>query len=124
LAHDGRNAMARYSLGDAYLRAGKADDAVREWTTVLAYDPEYAPADEAIGSVWLARRDYAKARGYFEQALAVAPGDYAAELELGLICEREGKFKEALEHTEAACKVAPEALQCGQALNVLRERAK
>jgi choline-sulfatase len=124
LAHDARNAMARYYLADALLRAGKPDDAIREWTTALAYDPEYAPADEAIGAVWFARGDYEKARGFFDQAMAVAPGDFAAQLELGLIAEREGKFKEALERIEAACKVAPESLQCGEPLRELREEAK
>ncbi len=116
--------MARYYLGDAYLRAGESDEAIHEWTAALAFDPEYAPADEAIGAVWLARRDYAKARQFFEQALAVAPGDYAAELELGLVFEREGKFKEALQRMEAACKIAPEALPCGAPLRQLREKAK
>src|SRR3984957_4423244 len=70
LAEDAHNTLARYYLGDAYLRAGKPDDALREWTAALAFDPEYAPADEAIGALWLARQDYVKARGFFEQALA------------------------------------------------------
>ena len=124
IAHDARNALARYYLGDAFLRSGKPDDAVREWSAALTYDPEYAPADEAIGSVWFARHDYAKARASFEQALAVAPGDYAAGLEIGLIDEREGKFKEALTYVESACKVAPEASECGQSLDELRVKAK
>jgi choline-sulfatase len=124
IAHDPRNALARYYLGDAFLRSAKPDDAVREWTSALTYDPEYAPADEAIGAVWFARGDYAKARSFFEQAMAVAPNDFAAQLELGLIAEREGRFKEALEQTQAACRVAPESLQCGRHLQELREKAK
>ncbi len=50
LAEDSHNTLARYYLGDAYLRSGKPDDAIREWTAALAFDPEYAPADEAIGA--------------------------------------------------------------------------
>jgi choline-sulfatase len=124
LARDPHNTLARYYLGDAFLRSAKPDDAIREWTAALAFDPEYAPADEAIGAVWLARGDYAKARGFFEQALAVAPNDFAAELELGLIAEREGNPKEAVRRIEAACKVAPESLECGRPLQELREKAK
>ena len=116
--------MARYYLGDAFLRAGKPDDAIREWTAALAYDHVYAPADEAIGAVWFARGDYEKARSFFDQAVVVAPNDFAAELELGLIAEREGRFKEALERIEEACKVAPESLECGRPLQKLREEAK
>jgi len=124
LAEDPHNTLARYYLGDAYLRAGQPDEALREWTAALAFDPEYAPADEAIGAVWLARQDYAKARSFFEQALAVAPGDYAAQFELGVVAQRQGQFKEALQRFETACKLAPEASQCGQPLQALREKAK
>jgi choline-sulfatase len=124
LAEDPHNTLARYYLGDAYLRSGKPDDALREWTAALAFDPEYAPADEAIGAVWLARQEYAKARGFFEQALAVAPGDYAAEFELGVVAERQGQFKEALRDFEAGCKTAPEATECGAQLQALREKAR
>jgi arylsulfatase A-like enzyme len=124
LAEDPHNTLARYYLGDAYLRSGKPDDALREWTAALAFDPEYAPADEAIGALWLARQDYAKARGFFEQALAVAPEDYAAQFELGMVAQRQGQFKEALQRFETGCKAAPEASECGQPLQALREKAK
>jgi choline-sulfatase len=124
LAEGPHNTLARYYLGDAYLRSGKPDDALREWTAALAFDPEYAPADEAIGALWLARQDYARARSFFEQALAVAPQDYAAQLELGMVAQRQGQFKEALQRFETACKAAPEDSECGQPLQALREKAK
>jgi len=124
LAEDPHNTLARYYLGDAYLRLGKPDDALREWTAALAFDPEYAPADEAIGALWLARQDYARARSFFEQALAVAPEDYAAQFELGMVAQRQGQFKEALQRFETACKAAPDASECGQPLQALREKAK
>ena len=124
LVEDPHNTLARYYLGDAYLRSGKPGDALREWTAALAFDPEYAPADEAIGALWLARQDYAKARSFFEQALAVAPEDYAAQFELGMVAQRQGQFKEALQRFETACKAAPDASECGPQLQALREKAK
>ena len=36
----------------------------------------------------------------------------------------QGQFKEALQRFEAACKAAPEAGECGQPLQALREKAK
>src|ERR1700722_704783 len=38
LAQDRDNLAARSSLGDAYLRVGKAEDAVRAWSAALAAD--------------------------------------------------------------------------------------
>jgi arylsulfatase A-like enzyme len=48
LKHDPKNTVARYYLGEAYLRMGRRDDAVREWKAALAEDPNYQAASEAI----------------------------------------------------------------------------
>jgi arylsulfatase A-like enzyme len=45
---DPANTIARYYLGEAYLRLQRRDQALREWKTALAQDPTYTPAAEAI----------------------------------------------------------------------------
>jgi choline-sulfatase len=72
-------------LGEAYLRAGKADRAIREWTTTLATDPKYAPAAQALGEVYIGRQDWIKARSYLQQALAAAPGDATVRYEMSVV---------------------------------------
>ncbi len=91
LALDRENLAARGSLGDAYLRAGKPDDAVREWTAVLASDAGYAPAAQALGEYYMSRRDWARARAYLQQALTAMPGDATVRFELGVVEEKAAK---------------------------------
>jgi len=91
LALDRDNLAARGSLGDAYLRAGKKNEAVREWTAALAADPEYAPAAQALGEYYMSQQDWTKARMYLEQALAAVPGDSAVRYELGVVEQKVGK---------------------------------
>jgi tetratricopeptide (TPR) repeat protein len=51
LARDSQNTIARYYLGEAYLRLQRREDAVREWKAALRMDPTYAAAAEAIRAV-------------------------------------------------------------------------
>jgi len=85
LTLDRDNLPARGTLGEAYLRAGKSEEAVREWTAAVAADPKYAPAAQALGELYMGRQDWAKARRYFQQALAAVPGDTTIRFELGIV---------------------------------------
>jgi len=124
LTRDPHNALARCNLADAYLRLSKPDDALHQWSAVLADDPKYAPAAEAIAELWLARQDFPKARTYLQQVVTAAPGDYEAQFELGILDERLGATKEALEHLQAACKLAPDSAQCQRELTSLQQKMK
>jgi len=69
-------------------------------------------------------KDYAKARASFQQVLAAAPDDYVTQFELGLSDERLGLMKEALDHLQAACRIAPEAQQCRRELETVEQKMK
>ncbi len=103
LTQDRNNLPARYSLGEAYLRIGKPDEAVRQWTASLAEDPEYAPAAQALGEHYMKLQAWSKARPYLQQALAAVPKDSIVRYELGVVERKLGLFKEATEHLRAAC---------------------
>jgi choline-sulfatase len=124
LAKDRDNLPARGNLGDAYLRIGRPAEAVREWSAALASDPEYAPAAQALGEHWMARKDWAKARLYLDLALAAIPGDYTVQFELGLVEENLGMFEKALEHLRSACRLTPASVACQDALRAAESRTK
>jgi Tfp pilus assembly protein PilF len=69
----------------------------------------------------LQQHAYAQARVNFQQVLAAVPDDYVSQFELGIADEHLGSWKKALEHLEAACKLAPEATQCRKELESVRQ---
>jgi arylsulfatase A-like enzyme len=124
LGMDSRNVLARYYLGETHLRAHRADAALREWQAALEQDREYTPAAQAIGEIWMARQEYAKARPYFDRVLAVNPSDYAAQFQLGLAEARLGNRPAAIEHLGAACKLMPDSAECQRELSALDGKTK
>jgi tetratricopeptide (TPR) repeat protein len=122
LKSDPQNTLARFHLGECYLRIKKPQDALREWATVLKLDPQYAPAAEAIGQYWLAQGDYAKARVRFQQVLALTPESYTGHFQLAIADEHLGLIPEAREHLEIACKIAPHDENCARKLKTLLQK--
>jgi arylsulfatase A-like enzyme len=82
LTMDKNNLAARDTLGDAYMRAGKPQDAVREWTAALASDPQYEPAAQALGEYYISIKDWSKARAYL---LKIQSADPTIRQELELV---------------------------------------
>ena len=122
LKSDPQNTLARFHLGECYLRIKKPQDALREWATVLKLDPEYAPAAEAIGQYWLEQGDYAKARRRFQQVLALTPESYTGHFQLAVADEHLGLLPEARQHLEIACKIAPHDENCARELKSLTQK--
>ena len=122
LKSDPQNSLARFHLGECYLRLKQPQDALREWTTALTLDPQYAPAAESIGNYWLAQRDYAKARWRFEQVVALTPGSYSGHFQLAVADEHLGLLSEARQHLEIACKIAPYDENCAAKLKSLTQK--
>jgi len=124
LAHDPKNSLARYYLADAYLRAREPQDAIREWNNALKLDPSYVPAAEALGAWWMGREDYPKARAALQKAVAIAPDDSAALLELGTAEEHMGLTADALRHVQSACRMMPGSAECRHELQTLQQKMK
>ena len=122
LKSDPQNTLARFHLGECYLRIKKPEVALREWDTVLKLDPRYAPAAEAIGQYWLAQGEYVKARRRFQQVLALTPMSYTGHFQLAVADEHLGLLPEAREHLETACKLAPHDENCVRELKSLTEK--
>jgi arylsulfatase A-like enzyme len=122
LNSDPQNTLARFHLGECYLRLKRPQDALREWTTVLKLDPQYAPAAEAIGQYWLDQGDDAKARLRFQQVVALTPESFAGHFQLAIADEHLGLLPEARQHLEIACKIAPHDENCAHKLRSLSQK--
>jgi hypothetical protein len=68
-------------------------------------------------------KNFQAARTELQRVAAAAPFDYVTRYELGIADESLSLFPEALDQFEAACRVAPEAEQCKQAVERVRGAA-
>ena len=83
---------------------------------ILKADPRNLLARRDLGVTLIENKDFQAARTELEQVTAAAPYDYVTRYELGVANESLGLPGEALNQFEAACRVAPEADQCKQAV--------
>ena len=107
----------------------KAEDAVNAGRMSDAVDPPQPRARggsrkiPSPGAIWewcmSPGGNFAKARGCFENVLAAAPDDYLSHYELGIVYDRLGQRKEALDQTKIACELAPLSQPCRAELEKL-----
>jgi len=78
------NLYARRLLAASQLRLGRVDDAARTLAPALKTAPQDAGIQVVAGEIALAKKDFAAASAYFEQAAKLSPDSAAIRTELGL----------------------------------------
>jgi predicted Zn-dependent protease len=83
-------ALLRFSLGNALLSAGLANEAIDELRRALDFDTHYSAAWKLLGKACLAGDDAAGAAAAWTQGIAVARqrGDKQAEKEMTVFLRR------------------------------------
>jgi arylsulfatase A-like enzyme len=109
-----------YEQAMVFLYERRLSEATATLRQLLVQDPHNTLARRDLGDCHLQQHEYAQARANFQQVIAAAPDDYVSQYELGIADEHLGSWKEAEEHLEAACKLAPEAAQCRKELEMVR----
>ena len=97
----------RSALALFYLEQRKYDDAIVEYTRVLAERPVDATALNNLAWLYQQKGDLAKARAFAEQAAAAVPGAAETEDTLGWILLAQGEAGKALTYLSAASVTAP-----------------
>jgi len=124
---DPKDRLAEYRLYEMSMDAvthRRLNEAVALLTRILATDPTNPVARRDLGSCYLDLDDYAKARASFEELVRVAPDDYPSQFGLGMADKHLGLLDQARAHFEAACRIAPRALQCRRELDALKQGEK
>jgi choline-sulfatase len=111
-----------YERAMVYLFDRRMNEAISALRQLLAGDPHNTLARRDLGNCYLEQHAYAQARAQLQQVLAAAPDDYVSQYELGIADEHLGSWKEAEEHLETACRLAPEAEQCRKELENVRQK--
>jgi choline-sulfatase len=112
-----------YERAGAAMDAGRMSDAAALLNRVLATDPQNTLARRDLGVVYMESDLYAKAGPCFEKVLAVSGNDYVSHYELGIVYQHLGRPKEALNHLQIACGLAPHSEQCRVDLEKLQHPA-
>lgn len=81
---------------------GKLDRARRDYEKMAQIDPESAVAFNGLAEVYLQQRQYEAARKAGEKALALAPGEWVAAYNLGMIEDRLSESEGAVTHLQLA----------------------
>jgi tetratricopeptide (TPR) repeat protein len=119
LEEDGHNVPAHFYLAVCHYRAGRLDDAVKALDDTLTAAPDYSPARELLGTIWLLKKDYVRARQQYSGLAAIAPENYGAHYNLGILAMREGRSEEAGEELRAAARADPGSAQPHATLGAL-----
>lgn len=105
-----------YERAQAMLYNRRLEEAAVVFRQILTRDPKNTLARRDLGGTYVEQKLYSKARECFEQVISAAPDDYMAQFELGIADKHLGLIKDALEHLQIACKMAPGAEQCKREL--------
>ena len=119
LEEDRQNVQAHFYLAVSYYRSGRLDDAVKALDATLTIASDYPPAEELLGTIWLLKKDYARARQQFTHLAAVAPENFGAHYNLGILAMREGHMQEAERELRAAARADSGSAQPHAALGSL-----
>ncbi|OIP71780.1 MAG: hypothetical protein AUK48_12030 [Oscillatoriales cyanobacterium CG2_30_44_21] len=98
---------AYLQFGDRYFAAGNIQLAIANYKRALS-DPDFTPAHERIGAVYLDQGNWMEAIASFSKAIAINPEYLEAQLGLGNAYQQMGWDELAIAHFQTALKLAPE----------------
>jgi Flp pilus assembly protein TadD len=107
LTADPKDIAIRSRLASLYLEQKKYDDAIAEYTRVVAEGPGHAAELNNLAWLYQQKGDLAKARGLAERAVAAAPRASLIIDTLGWILVAQGEAEKALTYLSAANLSAP-----------------
>ncbi len=89
---------------------------------ILVSDPRNLLARRDLGVALIEQKKFTEALVELRQVAGASEGDYVTLFELGVANELLGKLPQALAAFEAACRLAPGAVQCKDAVARVRNR--
>ena len=101
-------ARAHGNLGNAYVKAGKLEDAVREFEMAVDLRPDYAIAHYNLGNIYGKSGDFRSAIEELKIAISIDPKYASPHNNLGLIYKIEGKTEEAIDEYKRALEIEPD----------------
>jgi tetratricopeptide (TPR) repeat protein len=93
--HFPKRTVKEFEKGVEADHKGKSDDAIEHYEKALSYSPEFYPAHNNLGSVYLARQNFDEAEKQFEAALKANQNDVEAYFNLANVLLMTKRYSEA-----------------------------
>ena len=106
--YPGQSAVAHTNLGSAYEKAGRMDDALREYQSAAAIPPPLAITHNGIGAILFFKGRTAEAVREFQYAISLNPHYGAPHRNLWYIFQSRGMKGEALAEIQKAVEIDPD----------------
>lgn len=90
------SAQYRDSLGWAYYKAGKTDEAIKSFKEAIILDPSFFKPRFHLGVLALNSKDYNEAIRYFSEVISINPDFIRAYIPLAVCYEKSGQKSKAL----------------------------
>ena len=105
---NGRLAIVRVSLGEAYRRTGRLEDAIVEFQAALDQDPLNSEARSGLARVYFDQGRLAEAEALHRKAIELQPRQWAAHSAMGVFFNNTGRTAEAIQAFEMAIEITPD----------------
>ncbi|PYX09772.1 MAG: hypothetical protein DMG88_04760 [Acidobacteria bacterium] len=90
-----KNAVKEFDRGVESDRKGNHEDAIRHYEKAVTFAPDFYPAHNNLGSVYLSKSEFAAAQREFEEVIRLNQSDAAGYFNLSNVCTLMGQMPEA-----------------------------
>jgi arylsulfatase A-like enzyme len=114
--------LLRYEDALTLMEQKRYDAAIAILRSIVTADSHNLLARRDLGVALIEKKQFAGAIAELRQVAALAVEDYVTRFELGIAEEGAGQYREAADQFEAACRIAPGAARCKEALERVRQK--
>jgi Flp pilus assembly protein TadD len=104
-----KRALKEYERGIDAERKGNHDEAIAHYQSALKIAPEYYPAHNNLGSIYLSKADFTSAEEQFQEAVRLDRNDAQAYFNLGNVFLLKGRYSESEVAVSAGLQRQPDS---------------
>jgi tetratricopeptide (TPR) repeat protein len=104
-----KNAVKEFERGVKLENEGKADDAIDHYRKATKEAPNFAPAHNNLGSLYVGKSDFPEAKKEFEQSMRLDPGDSKAYFNMANLMLLTGKLEDAERYLQDGFRKQPDS---------------
>jgi tetratricopeptide (TPR) repeat protein len=113
------NYLAHNSLGNALLKQGQTDEAIRQYQKVIRLKPDYAEAHNNLGTTLYQKGQIDEAIGQFQEAIRLKPDEAEVHFNLGTAFGMKGQTDEAIRQYQEVIRLKPDYAELAELHNNL-----